>query len=62
MINLKIARIKKNLTQKQVSEKLGVNLNTVSRWETGSNPIPIDKLLILADWFEVTTDYLLNRK
>ena len=62
MINLKISRIKAGLTQKALAEKLNVSINTISNWETGAKKITVDKLLILADILEVTTDYLLGRE
>lgn len=30
-----------NYSQKQFAEKLGVKLNTISRWELGSRKIPV---------------------
>ncbi len=36
MLNLKVARIKKGLTQAQLAEKLGVSQNTISFYETGA--------------------------
>lgn len=39
MVFLKIARVKKNLTQKQLSELLGMSIATVNRLETGNKSI-----------------------
>lgn len=39
MLNLKIARIKKDLTQKQLSELLGMSIATVNRLENGKKSI-----------------------
>lgn len=39
MMSLKIARVKKNLTQKQLSELLGMSIATVNRLETGNKSI-----------------------
>ena len=61
MINLKIARIKAGLSQREVAERLRVNINTVSRWEKGTQKIQIDSLLLLADLYGTTTDFLLGR-
>lgn len=62
MINLKIARIKTGLSQREVAERLNVNINTVSRWEKGTQKIQIDSLLLLADLYGTTTDFLLGRE
>ena len=62
MINIKIARIKKGLTQKQLAKLLGLEYATISRWETGANNIPSDKLIQLAKILETSTDYLLGLK
>lgn len=62
MINLKIARIKAGLSQREVAERLKVNINTVSRWEKGTQKIQIDSLILLADLYGVTTDFLLGRE
>lgn len=62
MINFKIARIKAGFSQKEVAERLKVNINTVSRWEKGTQKIQIDSLLLLADLYGVTTDFLLGRE
>ena len=35
-INLKIARAKKDMTQKELAEQIGVSRQTVSKWELGS--------------------------
>lgn len=61
MINLKIARIKAGLSQREVAERLRVNINTVSRWEKGTQKIQIDSLVLLADLYGTTTDFLLGR-
>jgi len=62
VINIKIARIRKNLTQQELAECLGVTYQDISRYETGRVKPPIDKLCKLADALNVTTDYLLNRE
>ena len=62
MINLKIARIKAGLSQREVAEKLRVNINTGSRWEKGTQKIQIDSLILLADLYNTTTDFLLGRE
>ncbi len=50
-----------NLTQKQVAEKLGVAQPVYQRFEKGVYQCSYEELVMLADIFDVTTDYLLGR-
>ena len=52
----------KDLNAKQLSEKLGIPRTTISSWKTMKKKVSIDCLCILADFFGVTTDYLLGRE
>ncbi len=61
MINLKLERIAKKLSQKDLAEKISVQPILISRWETGKAKPNIDKLEKLADALETTTDKLLGR-
>lgn len=49
------------LTQKQLAIELHMAPTTISSYETGKIIPPPDKLVDLADYFGVTTDYLLGR-
>ncbi len=51
----------KDLTQRDLGELLGVSQATYSRYESGKLDIPTDVLLRLADYYQVTVDYLLGR-
>ena len=58
---LKYNRTKADLTQREVNKKTGINYKTLSNWENDvSKPSP-DDLIILANTYNVTTDYLLGR-
>lgn len=61
-MNMKIARMKSGLTQKQVAEKLNIVIQTVSRWENDETSIPIDRLKELSVLYNASTDYLLGLK
>ena len=50
-----------DLTQKQVSQMLGMSQTGYSKYETGENDIPTAVLIKLADFYGTTTDYLLGR-
>ena len=54
-------RQKNKLTQKELADKLNINYSVLSRIETGERSIRDDELLTIADFFNVTTDYLLGR-
>ena len=54
-------RIDKGLTQKEVAEYLNVKQNTYSQYEIGVLNYPIDVLMMLADFYGVSVDYLLGR-
>ncbi|MCS1382763.1 helix-turn-helix transcriptional regulator [Lysinibacillus sphaericus] len=58
---LKALRTKKNLTQKQLAEKINVTHVSISGYESGNRSPDTDTLQRLADFFEVSTDYLLGR-
>ena len=49
----------KNITQKQLADIIGINQNTIKTWE---NKLPNSETLVkIADYFGITTDYLLGR-
>ncbi len=53
-------RKEKGMTQPELGEKLGVNAQAVSKWESGRNAPDIDKINDLADILEVATSDLLK--
>lgn len=53
-------RKKKGLSQEELAEKLDVSRQAVSKWETGESVPETTKLIMIAKFFEVTTDYLLD--
>ena len=57
---LKLLRKKKDLTQEQLADYMGVSPQAVSRWETGATSPDISALPMLADLFEITVDELLG--
>ena len=50
-----------DLTQQQVAEILKTKQTIYSRYERGFQNIPLEFLLILADYYNVSTDYILGR-
>ena len=57
---LKSLRIEKNLTQKQVADRMGLAISAVSSYESGTRYPSYDVLVKLARIFHVSTDYLLG--
>ena len=57
---LKELRKSKKLTQVQVSEMIGVQQGTYSRWENGTLEPNLDVVVKLAKLFDTTTDDLLG--
>ena len=54
-------RIDGGYTQAQIAEYLNVKQNTYSQYELGTLNYPIDVLIKLADFYNVSVDYLLGR-
>ena len=61
MKNLRKIREKKHITQIKLSTEIGVSQETVSAYEKGKSMPGVDTLCRMADFFHVTTDFLLDR-
>lgn len=60
-MRLKELRKMRNITQLKLAMDLGLNQNAISRYETGEREADYKTLIALADYFDVTIDYLLER-
>ncbi len=58
---LKDLRKQKKVGQKEVAELLGVSLRSYQFYESGEYDPSLPNLVVLADYFQVSTDYLLGR-
>lgn len=58
---LRDLREDKDLKQVQVAALLGIQQTVYSRYERGYQTIPVEHLLALADFYGVSTDYILGR-
>ncbi|AMA74815.1 hypothetical protein ACH33_16955 [Aneurinibacillus sp. XH2] len=58
---IKYLREKNGYAQKFVAEKIGVRNNTLSSYESDKRQPDYDTLQKIADFFEVSVDYLLGR-
>lgn len=61
-MRLRELRNKSNLTQNEIATKLNVSGQTILNWENGIYEPKINQLIQLADLFNVTVDYLIERK
>ena len=59
-MRLRDLREDNDLTQKQVAEILFIKQNTYSQYENGERQIPIPLLMRLAEYYGVSTDYILE--
>ena len=57
---LRTLRIEKKLTQKQVADRIGLAISTISSYESGNRYPSYEALIKLAYIFHVSTDYLLG--
>ena len=53
-------RKSKGMSQEELADKVGVSRQAVSKWESEQATPDLDKVVIMSDIFEVTTDYLLK--
>ena len=61
--NIKKERTRRNLTRSALANMLGVNSpSTIGNWESGMAAPDISKICMLAELFQVSTDYLCGRK
>ena len=57
---LKQLRIQAKLQQKELGAQIGLSANAISMIETGNRETSFEKLVQLAEYFHVSTDYLLG--
>ena len=60
-MRLKEIRKAKGISQLKMAMDLSTNQNTISRYETGEREPGIAELIRIADYFNVSIDYLLER-
>ena len=60
-MRLKEIRKTKGISQLKLAMDLNTNQNTISRYETGEREPGINELIKIADYFNVSLDYLLER-
>ena len=60
-MRLKEIRKSKGITQVKLAIGLNTTQNTISRYENGKNEPGIRELIQIADYFNISIDYLLGR-
>ena len=58
---LKELRRKRKISQLKLAMDLNINQNSISRYENGEREADYATLIKIADYFDVTLDYLLGR-
>lgn len=60
-MRIKELRTAKGISQLKMAMDLNTNQNTISRYETGEREPGIAELIKIADYFNVSIDYLVGR-
>lgn len=60
-MRLKELRLARGISQVRLAMDLNMNQNSISRYETGQREADYQTLIALADYFQVSVDYLLER-
>ena len=50
----------KGISQEELADQIGVSRQAVSKWESEQSTPDMEKIILLSDYFETTTDYLLK--
>ena len=50
----------KGISQEELADKVGVSRQAVSKWESEQSVPDLDKVIIMSEYFDVTTDYCLS--
>lgn len=58
---IKKLRIERKVTQRDIAEGIGVSPVSIQRFEYGTVRPSLDTLIALADYFDVSLDYLVGR-
>lgn len=59
-MRLKDLREDLDITQKTLADFLHIRQNTYSQYENGQRQLPIETLIALAKYYQVSTDYILG--
>lgn len=59
-MRLKALREDSDIKQKEIAEYLHIKQNTYSQYENGQRQLPVDILIKLSYFYNVSTDYILG--
>lgn len=54
-----LLRKKQGWSQEELANRLNISRQSISKWESSQSQPDIDKIILLSQLFQVTTDYLL---
>ena len=57
---LYLLRRERGLSQEKLAEELGISRQAISKWESGTAMPETERLIMLSDYFGVSTDFLLR--
>ena len=60
--NIKNARLKKKMTQRELGQAIGVSHNAISDWESGNHKPDADTVMALCKVLDVDANYMLDWK
>ena len=60
-MRLRELRLERNMSQQRLAMELSMTQNTISRYENGEREPGIKELIRIADYFNVSLDYQLER-
>jgi len=61
VLRLRELRKEKNITQLKLAMELNMSQNSISRYEKGDREPGLAELIRIADYFDVSVDFLLER-
>ncbi len=59
---IKELRTEKNLSQMELANATGISQSAIAKWELGKAEPTATNIITMANYFEVSTDYLLGRE
>lgn len=58
--NIQMLRKRKGISQEELADQIGVSRQAVGKWESGQSAPDPEKIILLSDYFETTTDFILK--